>query len=80
MVSSAANIERSKFSLKRLTVVGEAIDEFEVKDEHILTHSVVRTAHGWSAEIEVETSLTIDGVLYRGTRIIRIPLSEPKSI
>ena len=44
---TAANIERSKFSLKRLTEVGEAIQDFEVRDEHVLTHSIVRTAHGW---------------------------------
>ena len=51
MTSSAAKTERSRFSLKRLTKVGEALEiiDCEVRDEDALTHAVVRTSQGWSA-------------------------------
>ena len=67
---SAAKINKE---LKHSTPVGDLAD-FEVRYEDALTHSVVRTAHGWSAEVRVQTAVVIDGVVHGGERVIRIPL------
>jgi len=50
------------------------IQDFEVRDEDALIQYIVRTAHGWSAEIRVQTCVTIDGVVYGGERAIRVPI------
>ena len=53
-----------------------AVDDYNVTHEECLTHSVIRTARGWSAEVRVMITVEIDGQKIGGERVIRIPLQD----
>jgi len=53
-----------------------AVDDYRVIDEDALTYAVARTSRGWTAEVQVTTRVEIDGDVFGGERIIRIPLME----